>query len=118
MEDGDDDDGEDENNEDNDSMLIDAPPLPTVEKAGPSDPETDEDENWEAGSSISDASTEVLIQEDEDDVVPLSFNFLTHERPSDDCPMSEESPGLSEEPHEGNTVSPSAVYGSDSMYFS
>ena len=61
---------------------------------------------------------EVLICGDEDDIVPLSFNFHTQKHPSDDCSMSEKSLELPEEPHEGNTLSPNMVYGSDSKSFS
>ena len=82
-----------------------------VEKSGPP---PDQDEDWETDSSVSDASTEVLIKEDEDDVVPPSFSFHIQDRPlSDDHPPSEQLPEL---PQEERAISSCAVYGSESMY--
>ena len=116
---------EDENDEDEDeddkedgggAMDIDVLPPSNlspfaVEKSGPP-PEQDED--WETDSSVSDTSTEVLIEEDEDDVVPPSFSFHIQDRPlSDDHPPSEQLPEL---PQEERAVSSGAVYGSESMY--
>lgn len=51
------------------------------EDIGPVHPEADED-NWEEGSTFSDASTEGLDEEDDDDVVPSSFRLSVDEDPS------------------------------------
>ena len=117
-------DDEDENDEDEDdkedggdAMDIDLfPPSDlspsAVEKSGHP---PDQDEDWEADSSVSDAPTEVLIEEDEDDVVPPSFSFHIQDRPlCDENPPSEQLPEL---PQEEKAISSGAVYGSESMYF-
>jgi hypothetical protein len=114
---------DDENDEDEDDKedgggamdIDDLPPSDlspsAVEKSGPP---PDQDEDWEADSSVSDAPTEVLIEEDEDDVVPPSFSFHILDRPlSDDHPPSEQLP---EPPQEERAISSGAVYGSESMY--
>lgn len=82
-----------------------------------SDPQSDEDDEWDIESVLSDASTEVLVEEDEDDVVPRSFSLSAFTDPSlhGDClkpdgQLPEPSLKSEEEP-----APPSAgVYGSDS----
>ena len=72
--------------DDEDEMLLDmpsqtAPPAPEP-VAGQEGPANDEDE-WDTESAFSDASTDILI-EDEDDVVPPSFTLPTFVYPKPD----------------------------------
>ena len=79
------------------------------------DPKMDDDNNWETDSSISDSLTEVLILDDEDDVVPPSFDLSTDFcHPSGDCSALEESPQLPQKPQEKRISDSSMAYGSDS----
>jgi hypothetical protein len=101
-----------EDDEYGDAMPIDLPPTSIIKEAESFDSEADDDDAWEAGSSTSDAPTEVLIQEDEDDVVPPSFNLHNHVHPSsDDCSLSLEFP----QPEE-RIFKSSSAYGSDSKH--
>jgi len=102
--------------------LLPAAPAFTAEAAGDSlDPGTDEDDEWDMESMLSDTPSEVLVAEDEDDVVPRSFNLSTSADPSSNAGHSESDDHLSEPLPKPQEVRPSphiAVYGSDSKYLS
>jgi hypothetical protein len=96
-------------------------PLPDGERLGSVEREAGEDSDaWEAASSVSDAPSEVLVEEDDDDVVPFSFNLSTLARCSDDDDRStpDENPldlpplQPREEPSPGSPT----IYGSDSGF--
>jgi len=83
---------------------------------GGNDDDDDDDGEWDMESVVSDAPTEVLLEEDEDDIVPSSFNLSTSADtpPHDDHleldnELTEESPESEEGP-----PSPVGVYRSDS----
>lgn len=91
-------------------MLVDmssqtAPPAPEP-AASPEGPGYDEDE-WDTESAFSDASTDILI-EDEDDVVPASFTLpaSVHSKPDDEEQL--------EPPPQPQEEQPINVHGSDS----
>ena len=114
------DDGEDSEEDDcyeEDAMPIDVPSASIAAKGMSPDPQTDEENNWEADSSISDTPTEALIEDDEDDVVPPSFNFHTDvSRPSGDCSSFEKPLELAQRPQVKTTIGSGTVYGSDGKY--
>lgn len=90
---------------------------PTGEKADSPEPRVDEDNEWETRSLVSDASTEILVEEDDDVVVPSSFDFSGRVRTSDDedSPMHDENPTDSSlQPYEKPSLGSARVYGSDS----
>lgn len=92
---------------------------PDPQSDGNDDNDDDEnDDEWDMESVVSDASTEVLLEEDEDDIVPRSFNPLSSADPSlhdDHLEFDEESPDDSPEAEEG-LPSPASVYRSDSEF--
>lgn len=82
-----------------------------------SDDDHDNDDEWDVESVVSDASTEVLLEEDEDDIVPRSFNPSTSADPSlhnDRLELDEQSPEDFPESEEGPPPPPAGVYRSDS----
>lgn len=92
-------------------------PFPDTEAGGDSPgPQPDEDDEWETGSVLSDTSTEVMIEEDEDDIVPRSFNPQTPAdcSPHDDClELDEQLPKPSSNYEEEPCPLSAAVYGSE-----
>lgn len=101
-------------------MVIDVPSHSLGDNGGPPDPETDEDEaedeSWEMESSLSDTGSEVLIEEDDDDIVPPSFSLVTPMHPSsEDCSTTEDmATELPLELEEIQVEDSRVVYGSDS----
>ena len=80
-----------------------------------------EESEWEEGSAHSDTSTEVLVCEDDDDVVPRSFSLLTPPGPSSDddrLELNDQLPGSSSELEEADSPSSAGVYGSNSKHLS
>jgi hypothetical protein len=113
--------------EDEPAVSLDMPSL-TVPSVNPEemmdddpDSETEDNDEWEGGSVCSDASTEVMLEEDDDDVVPRSF--VLHATSDGDYAMSD-----SEHPPSGEQLEPppevekretlpsSQVYGSDRQH--
>jgi hypothetical protein len=99
------------------AMLVDDPPLAgssfSVGARGNSvNPEHD-DGGWETESAFSDASTDILIEDDEHEVVPPSFTLPTQ---SSDEEFLEDGgfPEPPSPPKEEQVPSSAAVYGSDS----
>lgn len=92
-----------------------APSLSTGAREDSPDPQSDEDNEWDMESVGSDASTDILIEEDEDDVVPRSFGLSAFADPllhGDHLELDEQ---LLEPKSEEEPSPPSAsVYGSDS----
>jgi len=90
------------------------PPPFTMEVGGNLEaPGFDEDE-WDAGSTFSDASTDILIEDDENDAVPPSFTLPTTVPPrSNDDEESLEPPP---QPKEEQSSCFTKVYGSESMH--
>lgn len=83
----------------------------------PIDSDEEGEDEWESESALSDPSSEVLVGEDDDDVVPSSFDFPIDIYPSNDSSWSEEiPPDLSLRSQEHHRPSPKRVYGSDSEY--
>jgi len=83
-----------------------------------SDDDDDSDDEWDMESMVSDASTEGFLEEDEDDIVPRSFNPPTSADPSlhdDYLELHEELPEDPPESEEG-PLPPAGVYRSDSEY--
>jgi hypothetical protein len=80
-----------------------------------SDPETDEDDEWEEESAFSDASTEIMLGEDDDDIVPSSFNFPTSSdgEPPASIDRLEPPPEAEEDPSPPS----SRVFASESQYW-
>lgn len=101
-------------------MVIDAPSHSLGDNGRPPNPETDEDEAedeaWEVESSHSDTDSEVLIEEDDDDIVPPSFSFVTPMHPSsEDCSTTKDTvTELPLELEEIQVEDSRVVYGSDS----
>jgi len=96
-----------------------APFLDTGAGGDSPDPQSDEDDEWDMESVLSDASTEILLNEDEDDVVPRSFNFSIPADPSAygaHLKLSEQLPELSPSSEEELPPPSANVYGSDSEY--
>jgi len=82
-----------------------------------SDDDNDDDNEWDMESMVSDASTEVMLEEDEDDIIPRSFNpsASADTSPHDDrLELDGESPEDSPESEEGPLLPPAGVYQSDS----
>jgi hypothetical protein len=78
----------------------------------------DEEDEWDVLSELSGASTEPLLSEDEDDIVPRSFSFSTPLVPSDDeePEVNVIVPEPSAESKEEQTPVSSGVYGSASEH--
>ena len=78
-----------------------------------------EESEWEEGSNDSDTSTEVLLCEDDDDIVPRSFNLpappgsLSYD---DGLESEDEAPGSSLESTEEAPPSSACVFSSDSKH--
>ena len=80
-----------------------------------------EESEWEEGSAHSDTSTEVLICEDDDDVVPHFFSLLSPPGLSseDDClELNDQLLGSPSELEEVDSPSSAGVYGSNSKHLS
>jgi hypothetical protein len=104
---------------DTDSPSPMAPPLSAEAGRGFPGAQSDEEDEWEGESMDSDTSTEVLLFEDDDDVVPCSFNLPGLPNPSsgDDC-LEFDGP-LPESPLESKGMDRpflAGVYGSNSGY--
>lgn len=82
------------------------------------DPGVDDDEEWDARSDVSDASTEVLVEEDVDDIVPRSFNITAPVCDSSDDEHSVSDKGSSVPPSmpQENLSPPFGVCGTDSKH--
>jgi hypothetical protein len=81
------------------------------------DPQSDEEDEWDIESVSSDASTDVLIEEDEDDVVPRSFSLSTLTNsplPSDHSKLDEQPIAPSSKSEEEPSSPSVGVCGSDS----
>lgn len=115
---GDDDDDDDDNY--GEAMAIDVPHPHLDQREGSPEPETDEDDedaDWDAQSSLSDSPSEILIEGDDDDVVPPSFNFPTPaaDHPPDvDRSATEGESNPPSQSEENGLENPRVVYGSDS----
>lgn len=86
---------------------------------GPLGSEPNGEEEWEEGSTYSDTSAEDLLCEDDDDVVPRSFNLPRSSSPSsnDGCLESDNQiPGSSLELTEEDPPPSASVYCSNSWY--
>jgi hypothetical protein len=110
MEDGEDYEDDGDYEDDDFSMSVDVPPSaslpPTVGRSGNfADPGHDEDE-WDTESAFSDASTDILIEDDEHEVVPPSFvlSAPVHPQPNDDDELLEPPPQAKEEQPPSITV--------------
>lgn len=95
-------------------------PLPDGESLGSPEREAGEaSDAWESASSFSDAPSEVLIEEDDDDVVPSSFNLsaLAHCSEDGDRSAPGENPlDHSSQPREEPSPGSPTVYGSNSGF--
>lgn len=106
--------------DDDDPMSVDAPYRSFDENVDPLEPETDEEDGWELGSSYSNESTEAFVGEDWDDVVPPSFRFSVHipPPPTDDNPeLNDQLPEPPSKLDERSTSGSGWVCGSDSEPF-
>ena len=98
-----------------DLSLPPAHPLDVGARDSP-DPQSDEDDEWDMQSVLSDTSTEVLVDEDEDDVVPRSFNLPTPAdapHSSDHLESSEQLPETFPKSGEEQPLPFAGVFGSD-----
>ena len=96
-----------------------APAFATGAMDNSPDPESDEEDEWDMQSVLSDTPSEALLEEDEDDIVPLSFNLSTAASPSPDNDHSESNeqvPGHTPNPETNQPFPHNRVYGSDSGY--
>ena len=102
--------------EDGDAVRFVHHPSPPVEEGLDSpDPDSDGDDEWDAESMFSDASTEILVEEDEDDVVPCSFSLSAPTNPSPP-ELGEQLPELSTSSEEELSPPSADVYGSNSEH--
>ena len=103
-------------NDKGDTMSIDFPSAPIVPQTMSPDLQAEDFDMRESDFSDSDASTIDLIWEDENDVVPPSFNLSTCARHPDDHSMLEEPPEPLLQPQQRDPMSFSKVYGSESEH--
>jgi len=106
--------------EDDDPVgYADIPPLDTGARGDSPDLGPEEDDEWDEESAFSDACTEVMVDEDEDDIVPPSFSLSTPVDPlsNGEAHNSGEQPSWpSSESKEEQPLPSIGVYGSDSKY--
>jgi hypothetical protein len=106
-------------------MEDDAPSGLTGENVGCVDSDTDEEDEWdgewEEDSTLSESEGEVLLEEDEDEVVPAFFSLSPATQSSDDDDISATSSPPPESPvhmPENGALDSKIVYGSNSKYTS
>jgi hypothetical protein len=105
--------------DEDDVMDTDPPPLSVGARRGLLSSQFNEESEWEEGSTNSDASMEGLLCEDDDDIVPRSFNLPAPPSPSsneDRLESDDELPVSFSESTEEDLHSSACVFGSDSGY--